>query len=579
MLGHTRLSIIDLSVGGHQPMSTPDGRLLLTYNGEIYNYLELRRELEDQYEFQSESDTEVLLAAWRAWGPACVERLVGMFAFCVVDTAKSTAWLVRDHFGIKPLYYVLHGSSLTFASEIRPLVDAGITSRRIAAGPLYDYLHGGNVDHADETMIEGLRRLPAGTLATVRLDAPEERPVLRRYWRVGTDRHERPFDEVVADLAERFRHSVDLHLRSDVPVGTALSGGIDSSAIICTMRSLLGPEAEIHAFSFLAGDRRFDEEQWIDLVGAASGATVHKVRVDPAELPDEMDDLVRSQGEPFANMSIVAQRRVFEAARLAGVPVLLDGQGADELFGGYRRYLAGQLAGLVRSGHLVAAGRLAVGVARLPDVRLTRREVARTLGGALPAKLGRRLLDAAGLRAFPPWLDEDWFRSQGIGPGSASGPSSLDDALADAFTSTTLPSLLRYEDRNSMRYSVESRVPFLERELVEMVFAAPRSALVGPDGLTKAAFRAAMRGTVPAAVLDRRDKIGFTPPADTWLRQLGPWVEGVLGSDAVARIPGLVPPACLDEWRAVRDGRAHFDSRVWRWVNAARWAELMDLSA
>lgn len=579
LVGHDRLSIIDLSTAGWQPMSAPGGHLHVSFNGEIYNYLELRAELVREHRFVSDSDTEVLLAAWAQWGPACLERLVGMFALCVLDTVEQRAWLVRDQFGIKPLFYVERGPLVAFSSEIPALLDAGLASRRIAAQPLYDFLRSGRVDHRAETMLADIRRLPAGAIASIDLARPTPIEV-SSYWDVPAERDEEmSFDDVVDDLAVRFRRSIELHVRSDVPVGASLSGGIDSSAIVCTMREVLGPDAEIHAFSYVAGDPRYDEERWIDLVGGAANATVHKVRVTEADLVTDVDDLVRSQGEPFGSTSILAQRKVFERARAEGVVVLLNGQGADELFGGYRGYLAGEFAGLVRSGHLVQAAHLARRVARLPDVRLGRREVARTLAGVLPARAGAAVLRAAGLGPFPTWLDQGWFEARGVTSGFAASSTSLEGALAAAFSSTSLPSLLRYEDRNSMRFSLESRVPFLEQGLVEAVFRYPRSTIVSPDGLTKRALRAALRGTVPDAVLDRRDKIGFTTPEDRWLVALGPWMDDVLSSPAMARVPGLVPSACRDDWTRIRDGRSRFDWRAWRWVNVARWADVLDLEA
>lgn len=575
-LGHARLSIIDLSKGGWQPMSSPDGRWHLTYNGEIYNYLELRSELASTWDFQSESDTEVLLAAWATWGPACVDRLVGMFALCAVDVVDEVAWLAVDPFGIKPLFLVEAGDRLSFASEIGAMVRAGWTERRIHTALLYEYLRHGSIDHRPETMVTGVRRLLPGTVGSFSLKGRSPF-TSHTYWELPTERNDSTIDDCVEEVAQKFRRSVELHVRSDVPVGCALSGGIDSSAILCTMREVLGPGAEVHAFGYVAEDPRYDEERWIDLVGDAAGAVTHKVRVSATGLGDVADDLIVSQGEPFGTTSIVAQRFVFEAAREAGVPVLLDGQGADELFGGYRSSLASHLAGLARHGRLLAASRLTWEVSRRPDVHLDVRLAARVVAPILPARTRARLLGTAGLGPFPAWLDSTWFREHGVDGSASSDPASLDEALRRAFTRTSLPSLLRFEDRNSMRFSVESRVPFLEPDLVRSVFSMPTDALVSREGITKFTLRRALRGVVPDAVLDRRDKVGFTTPGDRWLRELSPWVERTLAGTAMERLPGLNSAVCLAEWEEMRDGRRSFDWRAWRWVNAARWAELLDL--
>ena len=561
-------------------MSSPDGRFHLVYNGEIYNYIELREQLRCSFEFVGSSDTEVLLAAWAAWGPGCLERLRGMFAFVVLDTVAQRLWLVRDPFGIKPLYFTRSASSFWFASEIPALIDAGVTTRTIDPQGLYDFLHSARVDHRAESMVQGVNQLLPGQIASLDLNTgPSAVLDVDTYWRPPTERQDRPIAEVVTDLGDRFRRSVQSHLRSDVAVGAALSGGIDSSAILCSMREELGPDAEIHAFSYLAEDPRYDEERWIDMAAGRAGAVVHKIRIEPDQLREEASDLIRSQGEPFGSTSIFAQRCVFRSAHDAGVTVLLDGQGADELFGGYRAYLAGSFADHVRSGHLVKAAQLAAQVARRPDVSIGRRELARVAAKLLPSAAADALLKRAGLGPFPTWLDQAWFQAHGVSGMSTPTTLGLDDTLASAFASTSLPSLLRFEDRNSMRWSRESRVPFLDQDFVEAVFRAPLSAIISDDGLTKSSFRSAMRGIVPDPILDRRDKIGFTTPEDRWMATLAPWISSVLTSHAAERLPGLLAGVVSDEWRRIQVGRAAFDWRVWRWVNAALWAETFDLTA
>lgn len=578
-LGHNRLSIIDLSKAGHQPMSTNDNRLHISFNGELYNFRELREELRSRYEFRSNSDTEVVLAAWREWGTGCVKRFRGMFAFVILDSDTGTCWLVRDHAGIKPLYYVHKGGMLAFASEIPTLVKAGLTSREIEPNGLYDYLRHALVNHTESTLVSDIRQLPPASIA--RYDLLEESDLrIDRYWEPPRPRMDMEFQDVVNDLSTRFRRSVELHLRSDVPVGVALSGGIDSSAIACVMRELQGPTQEIHAFSYLADDPRLNEEAWIDRAAAKSGVIVHKVGISPDVLLAEADDLILSQGEPFGSLSIFAQRKVFEEASNQGIRVVLDGQGADELFGGYKAYIPSDFAELVRSGRFISAARLVKGVLQRPDTRarLDKAAIAQTLAGVLPAKYRSRLMRGAGAGEFPEWMNEQWFSSQGVLGSSPQVSTTLDESLIRAFVSTNLPSLLRYDDLNSMRFSIESRVPFLDVDLVDAVFQYPRDAIMGAGGVTKKALRESLRGTVPDSILDRSDKIGFDAPERVWLEPLAPWVEGVLKSDSMDRLPGLNKAACLDHWAAMKSGEARFDWRYWRWVNAVRWAELLDLT-
>jgi asparagine synthase (glutamine-hydrolysing) len=577
---HARLAIIDLSEGGWQPQHTADGSFHVVMNGEIYNYVELRAELQAAgIAFTTESDTEVLLAAWQQWGAKCLSRLVGMFAFAVLDTARNEVTLVRDPFGIKPLFYAQWDGGLAFSSEVPGLLSLPNVPATADPQRLYDYLRWGQVDHDDRTMFAAIKSVPAAHLVRVDVERAQVRPA-ERYWSLPEETIDVGLDEAAEQLRELFMDSIRLHLRSDVPVGAALSGGIDSSAIVMAAREVGGPNLDLECFSFIADDARYDEERWVDLIAQSAPVEVHKVRADGANLVDDLDDLVRSQGEPFVSTSIYAQRLVFREARRRGVTVLLDGQGADELFAGYRSHLAGQFTSLVKDRRLVAAAKLAGSVGRRPDVHLDRRTVARAAAGVLPGPGRTAALRLAGRQPFPAWLDRSWFETRGVASGDvATGRANggLSDTLQTAFTQTSLPSLLRYEDRNSMAYSLESRVPFLTPPLVEYVFRLPRSLLMSNDGLSKLVFRKAMRGIVPEAILERRDKIGFNTPELAWFEQARSWVDATFTSPAATRVAALDREACQRDWGRLRDGRSRFDWRVWRWLNVIRWAELFEV--
>ena len=577
-LFHRRLSILDLSPLGHQPMQTPDGRYAIVFNGEVYNYVELRRELEKEgCTFRSQSDTEVLLWAYARWGPACLPRLVGMFAFAVADRDRRRLFLARDPFGIKPLYHARPAGGFAFASEVKAL--RPVVGGRVRADRLLAYLRDGLTDHGGETLLAEVGQLPAAHWIEVDLDTgvPGEP---RRYWDIDPDRRAAVlFPEAVARVRELFLDSVRLHLRSDVPVGAALSGGIDSSAIVAAMRAV-EPRTDIHTFSFVADDPAIAEEAYADLAAKAAGATARKVRIAPGELVADLDRLIRTQDEPFGSTSIYAQYRVFRLAAEHGIKVMLDGQGADELFAGYHGYVAARVGSLIGRGRLLQAYALAGRAARRPGFGGRAGLLARGLRPLLPARVqagGKRVL---GRPAVPRWLSGEWFAARGVGPAEANGPGrrteQLRDRLYHTLTATSLPMLLRFEDRNSMAWSIESRVPFLTPALAEYVSALPEEYLVSPDGVTKHVFREAMRGIVPDAILDRRDKIGFATPERKWLTELGPWVADVLSPDRVRRVPALDPAAVGHEWRAVQAGTKPFDWRVWRWVNLVRWAEVWD---
>ena len=334
VLWHRRLSILDLSEAGWQPMSSADGRHHLILNGEIYNYLELRGELESLgIRFRSRSDTEVLLEAWRRWGTAVLPRLTGMFAFALLDVRERTLTLARDPFGIKPLLYSHWPGGFAFASEPKALLALPQVRRKVNAQRVYDYLRFGLTDHGTETMFSDLHSLPPAHWMEVSLDqAVASAPVC--YWELASDeRYAGTFEQAADELRERFVDSVRLHLRSDVPVGAALSGGIDSTAIVMAMRAL-EPGLELHTFSYVADDPELTEERWLDLAASACRATPHKTSATPAQLGTDLDPLLRAQDEPFGSTSIHAQQRLIPLAREARIKVMLDGQGADELLGG-----------------------------------------------------------------------------------------------------------------------------------------------------------------------------------------------------------------------------------------------------
>lgn len=582
-LGHQRLAIIDLSETGFQPMSTPDGQYHIVYNGEIYNYRELRGQLKSLgWCFRSTSDTEVLLTAYAQWGPAAFTRCIGMFALAILDARRRALLLARDFFGIKPLYYASWRDGVAFASEIGPLLTLPGVAREIEPERLLAYLRDGQTDETPRTLLRSVRQVPAAHWLEWSVDKlqPTE-PV--RYWSLPRDRLSRDdlsLQDAAQHVREKFLHSVELHLRSDVPVGVALSGGIDSSSILAAVRHLAGSAQELHAFSYVADDPRLSEETWIDMVAATSRATVHKVSPSAGDLARDFHRLARAQGEPFGSTSIYAQYRVFEAAQRAGVKVMLDGQGADELLAGYRGYHSVRLVSLVRQRRWREAKdfhRRASTWTGSTSTWLTLRATAHFLPHQLQA-VGRRLI---GGDAFPRWLNAAWFAERGVWQEPRPlDARSLHDALVDSLTTSSLPALLRYEDRNSMAFSIESRVPFLTPDLAQLLLSLPEEYLIAPDGTSKAVFRLAMRGLVPDPILDRRDKVGFETSERDWLVHLRPWVEGLL-YEAAEVVPAFNPEALRHAWRTRIDGRRMLrstNSPIWRCINVIRWSTALEVA-
>jgi asparagine synthase (glutamine-hydrolysing) len=578
LLAHRRLAIIELSELGHQPMASDDGQLWITYNGEIYNYLELRAELASRGAvFRSHSDTEVILRAYEAWGSEALTRFVGMWAFAILDLRQRRLVLSRDRFGIKPLHYVASGDRFAFASEIKQLLEVPWVPRSLNARAVYDYLKYEASDLGSETFFAGISRVRPGHTLVLPLDGGgcEE----QRYYTPVTG----PLLEGIspADAAERFREllreSVRIHLRSDVPVGTCLSGGLDSGAIALLMRDISRSEQmpiERHAFSCHFDIPEADELEFTRQNMAAAEVRPHFVEPGDREIEADLRSLVWHQDEPFGSTSIFAQWSVFRLVRDAGIKVVLDGQGSDEMLGGYASTAPHFFLEMAAKGRFVKAlaeswewSRLQGSPwhAVLPWPRLRQ---------AFTALVGTR----QALPAVPqrPWMREDFERGCA---GASLVRLHADQAASDVkspfanvlhrfFFESNLPVLLRYEDRNSMAFSVESRVPFLDHRLVEFAFALP-SDIKFRGGYAKRVLRDAMEGTMPEPVRMRARKMGFATPEMRWQTGvLKPLIRDAVNSHALSDfIDKDAAVAVLH--RIEQTGRLDF--LPWRWLNLHMW--------
>lgn len=573
-LGHTRLSVIDVTNRGNQPMTSGDGRFVLVYNGEIYNYRELRVELIALgRQFVSASDTEVLLQAWEQWGAAVLPRLVGMFAFVIYDRLLGKMHGARDAFGIKPLYISEDRGSFRFASEIAALLSLHGPSLELNWQTAYDYLAHGFYDAGEKTFFNGVHALSPGF--SFCYDTSNGELVKFSWWKPSiAPVRKLSIDDAAQELRRLLLDSVRLHLRSDVPLGAALSGGLDSSAIVGCMR-YLEPDARLNTFSFIAPGSNISEEFWVDLVNKKAGAVAHKLEIAPRELASDLDDMIAAQGEPFGSTSIYAQYRVFRLAREHGMTVTLDGQGADELCGGYVGYPGPRIRSLLDEGHwgqaadfLHAWGQWG---GRRPMDGL--KAAVAEFTGDRAYQLLRRI---NGAQVLPSWLDGNLLREAGVTPRfprprpdvTAPGRRMCAE-LARSLHGVGLPGLLRHGDRNSMRFSIESRVPFLTTALADFLLTLPEEYLVAPNGETKHLLRRAMRGLVPDEVLNRRDKIGFATPERDWLMKMAPQVREWLREPL--NLPFLRQDEMLKAFDQVVSGKRPFNWQVWRWINFTRW--------
>ncbi len=569
-LGHKRLSILDLSPRSHQPMRSADNLAVLAFNGEIYNFKELRGELQTLgVAFQTTGDSEVIVEGYRRWGTGLFSKLVGMFALALLDLQRQSLFLVRDHFGIKPLYYRLGNHKLYFASEIAPLLAIAEHTPAINQAMTYSYLVSGITDNSAETFYDQIHQLSAAHYVEHSLVATHLSNITPiRYWyppqSINSDI---TYEEASAQIRELFLRSVALHLRSDVSVGVLLSGGIDSSAIACSIKHLV-PEAPIETFSFISDNQSINEERWIDIVSVATGYRSHKVSFNFRANSDDLNAFIRAQGEPIPTSTVLAQYAVFQAVSKAGYKVVLDGQGADELFAGYIPFILNQLITLLHDGNFgrgfsllysLLAGKTALSNPFVKIIEKCTRVISRRIHGhsSISSIFDKKQLSLLGCTA----------------PAFASPALPLRQALNAAFYSTRLPMLLKWEDRSSMAHSVESRVPFLLPELVAFVQTLPTDYFVDDRGTTKSVFRDAMRGILPDQTRARRDKLGFATPEAQWLRANRAAVCATLRRFDPLHAPLLEPTRLASFISEFERGATPSNESVWRLFCLAAWVE------
>lgn len=558
-LVHRRLAIIDLSDAASQPMLRDPG-LALTYNGEIYDYIELRQELQTRgHVFRTQSDTEVILAAYQEFGPACVTHMNGMFSFAIWDAERRVLFCARDRLGEKPFQYTRTADGgFAFASEAKALgMVPGVV---LAPDPsaIGAFLQHGLLDAGDASFFAGVESLPAGH--TLTFHATSARVQIERYWAphaaADMDRSE---DELIARLEDLLTDSVRIRLRSDVPVGTSLSGGLDSSVIV-GLAARTG--AKPHSFSARSPGWVEDEGRYMQAVRDHLGLVGHETTPDPTAVPGALGDILWHQEAPIGSLSVYAQWCVMRLARANDVTVLLDGQGADELFAGYPTFLSGHVTSLLATGRVRQAAS--------DSLAILRRFGPRASSAAAVRKISR-----GARRRFPqlaPYIAAGWAARSHVDLRTGSAPRDLASSQDRALRSTVLPSLLRYADRNSMAFGREVRLPYLDHRLVEF-------ALGLPDGLRvnraeqKVALRRVGVGLVPGSVLARTDKVGFSVPQTSWLcGPLKDWAISTLTDVQSTGRPWIDRAGLTDVARGLDEGRQTALTPAWRLISTELWA-------
>jgi asparagine synthase (glutamine-hydrolysing) len=577
-LGHRRLAIVDVA-GGQQPMTNEDGSAWITYNGEIYNHAALRPGLEAKgHRYQTRSDTETILHLYEEEGERCVEQLQGMFAFALWDTTDQRLLLARDRLGIKPLYYAQTDRELLFASEIKAILAAGPIRPELDPRVLPELLATRYV--ADEgTFFRGIRKLQPGH--TLTWSVPEGNRT-RRYWHlpVASDDNPAGLRERAVDLEARLEGVVRSHLMSDVPLGLFLSGGLDSTGLAALMAPMVGERLRTFAVGF--DDEATNELPYARLAAEAVGAQHHEVVVSPEDFLAALPRLVWHEDEPLAFPSSVALNFVSQLAR-PHVKVVLTGEGSDELFMGYNWYRVtawnerlGRLYGTLAPAPLRAGVRRAIGRLPHPVARYARRSFLALGTGprelfyenfAVFSAAQRRalLLDRGLTETVDPYREQ--LRCFDEHPGSTL------DRMSHADLQTYLVELLMKQDQMSMAASIESRVPFLDHELVEHVVRTPAQFKI--RGLTtKAILREALRDRVPSEILRRR-KLGFPVPFGRWARErFAPLIrDTILGPRALAR--GMFAPQPLELLVTEHEtGIANHADRLWLLLNLEIWQRI-----
>jgi asparagine synthase (glutamine-hydrolysing) len=547
-LGHARLKIIDVSDSANQPLVSPCGRWALVFNGEIYNYRQIHDEIGDRWQWRTRSDTEVLLAAWALWGEGCLHRVVGMFALVMHDSQMQTLTIARDRFGIKPLYYVTEGTKRLFASEIPPLLSF-LTQVIEDKAAIRTYLQQGLYDHGEHTFFKGVRSLAPGSLIEINLNNGHERR--HRWYRLAdhvTDLRAISREELLEEVERLVMQSVSSHLVADVAVGLNVSGGVDSSMLVrCTMAELG------HAHLFTQDYIGYSELPWVTKV--SDGGVLHVSELDLHQISGYLDDTVRSQAEPFGGVFVCGYNALYDSARAHGITVLLDGNGVDESFLGYKRY------------HQIY-------VADTSDesVRHSRAQMFEAYWGhpPKPVLLGASIDGTNGLR--PEALSASLRSSELLELSqSAEFSDPVRQAAAEDLLYSKIPRGLRFNDRVSMAHSCELRVPYLDHRLVEVAFGIPTSMLLNKKG-SKALFRDVLARRAPASVAYAK-KRSVQSPQREWLAE--GWrslVESVLDSERFADRGWVNPDMAKKEYRTYLDGARENSFFIWQWLNLELWA-------
>jgi len=539
-LGHRRLSIIDLTPKGRQPLSYKDHRII--YNGEVYNFQEIRSELmEAGYAFESETDTEVILAAYDFWGEKCVVHFNGMWAFIIHDIKKNILFASRDRFGIKPLYWRASKDYFAMVSEVKQLTFLPDWEAKLNKKRAFDFLSLGYHIHTNETLFEGVFALPPGQ--NMVYDLSENKYTFQNYYELAQIKvdKEMTFAKAKEQFINIFEDAIKLRMIADVKIGSALSGGLDSSSIVCKMA---GWSNSVETVSACFAQADYDERQWMDAVVKKTGVKSHQTFPDLDDFIKELDQMTWYHDEPIVWPALFTQYEVFRKAQEQGIVVMLDGQGADEVLAGYPKFYKPYFKNLLKESPIRAAREL-ISFFKLHSISPKQA----FQKAAAYAKKGKEKIA---------WIDDDFAQAS----YQRNPESTVREVSLNLISEVGLPALLHYEDRNSMAFSVESRLPFLDYRLVELLIKMPDKFKI-KNAKRKYILRESLKGVLPDEVYRRYDKMGYETPFEEWMKKNSDFIHDEL-KDAMTHLNGIVN----QEVMGLDDSLV-----VWRVIAFNRWVK------
>lgn len=583
VLAHRRLAILDLSPAGHQPLCSADQSLWITYNGEVYNYPELRKELENLgHQFFTHTDTEIVLNAYRQWGTACLQKFNGMWAFVIWDRNKNILFGSRDRFGVKPFYYYKDKSVFAFASEQKALLKNTFVKTELNTVAVADYFVAGEIEYGEESFFRNIIELFPGTAFELSLQNGELKKW--QWYSLPTNEDKATFSEsqykkYIEQTQELLINAIRIRLRSDVPVGSCLSGGLDSSTIVGIIGDLISKNEKVNVgdrlklFTAVFDEAKIDERKWAKEMVDRTKAEWFTVQPKPEEFMHDVSELMYCQDVPIWSTSTYAQFRVMKLVHDNGIRVVLDGQGGDELFAGYFPYYIPFWTELKRSGErsrrkseIDAYGE---GATKFRLRELLKQKTVPSLSIKMQLGIQRNY--------FPDvnYLDDQLISEYISNYKQKNIPKTLNETLASEFVNTRLKGYLKCEDRCSMWHSVESRTPFADDHLlIEAVFKM--SALMKiKNGLTKYLLREAASPFIPDSIRNRRDKMGYATPNNKWVSDLKDQFRPYFDQN----LAGII-----DKRKLLRDYDSFFsienkpeNGRVFKFMAFAVWKETMGM--